>query len=182
MREAAITAHRNWLVAGIYLARRTRGLAALVGLCCAMSGLAWAQSATPSNVKDTIFARKILMDTIDRHMDQLDWMLSSDKGIDLTRGVERADTISVMLLAFPHLFPASTNQWRADAVRDPARDTYASPAIWKNFADFYRRAAAASRIALDASHAKREANFRKHVTALRAACDSCHAIYLKVDR
>ena len=129
------------------------------------------QDAPASAVKDEIFARKILMDTIDRHMDQLDWMLSSGKAIDLADGVEHADTISVMLLAFPHLFPPSTNQWLPVAEPDPARDTYAAPVLWTNFADFYRRAAAASRIALQASRAKREADFRTHVAALRAACE-----------
>lgn len=164
------------------LARSGRVLAALVGLFCVVGGAAWSQSAPPTAVKDEIFARKILMDTIDRHMDQLDWMLSSDKAIDLAHAVEHADTISAMLQAFPHLFPPSTNQWRPGAKRDPARDTYASPALWTNFADFYRRAAAASRIAWKASRVKREADLRTQFTALRAACDSCHAAYLKVDK
>ena len=69
---------------------------------------------------------------------------------------QHADTISVMLLAFPHLFPPSTNQWQPNAKRDPARDTFASPDIWTNFADFYQQAAAASRLAFNASQAKRE--------------------------
>lgn len=119
------------------------------------------------------------MDAIDSHMDAIDWMVHSDKAIDLRRAEEHADTISIMLMAFPHLFPPSSNQWRPNAKRDPARDTFASPALWTNFADFYRRAAAASRLAFKASRAKREVDFRTHIAALRGACDTCHAAYLK---
>lgn len=119
------------------------------------------------------------MDSIDSHMDAIDWMVNSGKAIDLPRAVEHADTISIMLMAFPHLFPSSSNQWRPNAKRDPARDTFASPTLWANFADFYRQAAAASRIAFNASRAKREADFKTYMIALRSACDSCHAAYLK---
>jgi len=118
------------------------------------------------------------MDAIDSHMDAIDWMVSSGKAIDLPRAGEHADTISIMLMAFPHLFPPSSNQWRPNAKRDPARDTFASPGLWVNFADFYRRAAAASQIAFKASRAKRKADFSTHMAALRSACDSCHAAYL----
>jgi hypothetical protein len=40
---------------------------------------------------------------------------------------QHADTISIMLMSFPHMFPAGTNQWKPGADRDPATDTYASP-------------------------------------------------------
>ena len=119
------------------------------------------------------------MDAIDSHMDAIDWMVNSGKAIDLHEVGEHADTISIMLMAFPHLFPSSSNQWRPNAKRDPARDTFASPALWASYADFYRQAAAASRIAFKASRAKREADFKTHFAALRSACDSCHAAYLK---
>ena len=33
-----------------------------------------------------------------------------------------------------------TNQWKPGADRDPATDTFASPDVWANFADFYQRA------------------------------------------
>jgi hypothetical protein len=45
-----------------------------------------------------------------------------------------------MLMSFPHMFPAETNQWKPRADRDPATDTYALPDLWLNFADFYERA------------------------------------------
>jgi cytochrome c556 len=144
-----------------------------------LSGAAFSQDAVPSALKDEIFARKILMDSIDNHMDAIDWMVNSGKAIDLHEAGEHADTISIMLMAFPHLFSSSSNQWRPNAKRDPARDTFASPALWANYADFYRQATAASRIAFNASRAKQEADFKTHMAALRGACDSCHAAYLK---
>jgi cytochrome c556 len=121
------------------------------------------------------------MDSIDSHLDAIDWMLNSGKPMNLSGAVEHADTISIMLMAFPHLFPSSTNEWRPNATRDPAHDTFASPEVWTNFADFYRQAAAASQAAFKAGRAKREADFKTHIGALRTACESCHAMYLKTD-
>jgi len=140
-----------------------------------------AQDQSAATAKDTIFARKILMNTIDRNMDELEEMVRSGKPIDLVDAHEHADTISVMLMAFPHLFPPSTNQWRPGADRDPGRDTYASPELWTDFAEFYRQAAAAEKFAYAASRAGGEADFKKSVAALRNACDFCHARYLKTD-
>jgi cytochrome c556 len=156
-------------------------VAPLVVLLCALGGTAPAQEPAPSTVKDEIFARKILMDTIDSQLDAIDWMLVSDKPLNLENAFERADNISVMLMTFPHLFPPRTNQWQPNIKRDPARDTFASPEVWVNFANFYRQAAAASRLAFDASRAKREVDFRAHIEKLRDACAACHAAYLKVD-
>src|SRR5205085_1534996 len=102
-------------------------------------------------VKDTIFARKILMNGIDGNMDEIEGMLEPGGTLNLADAHEHADTISIMLMSFPHMFPASTNQWKPGAERDPAVDTYAAPELWTQFQDFYRRAADASKLALDAS-------------------------------
>jgi cytochrome c556 len=161
------------------IVRSVRIVAALAGVLCAPSGAAWSQDRVPSALKDEIFARKILMDAVDLHMDAIDWMVSSDKPIDMSKAKEHADTISIMFMAFPHLFPANSNQWRQDAKRDPGRDTFAAPELWANYPDFYRRAAQASKIALVASRTKREADFRKQFAVLREACDSCHAAFVK---
>jgi cytochrome c556 len=131
--------------------------------------------------KDTIFARKTLMGEIDRNMDEIETMLAPEGKLDLADGREHAEVISTALTAFPHLFPASTNQWKAGAERDPATDTFASPDVWTNMADFYARAAEASTFALDAARAKRPDAFRPAVQQLRAACNACHAIYMKAD-
>ena len=155
--------------------------AALAGLLCALGGAALSQDAVPSAAKDEIFARKVLMGAIDGHLLQIDLMLGSGKPVDLHEAVEHADTISIMLMAFPHLFAPATNQWQPNVKRDPAHDTSASPALWTNYAEFYRQAAAASHLAFDASRARREADFKTHIAALRSACNSCHAMYVKTD-
>jgi cytochrome c556 len=131
--------------------------------------------------KDTIFARKILMGAIDANMDEIETMLAPEGHLDLAEGTEHADTISIMLMSFPHMFPPATNQWRPGADRDPAMDTYASPDLWSNFADFYQRAQAASKIALEAARAKRAEDFRARILDLRGACNACHAAYQRVD-
>ena len=99
----------------------------------------------------TIFARKILMGAIDMNMDEIETMLAPEGKLDLAEGQEHAETISTMLMAFPHLFPPATNQWKQGAERDPATDTFASPDVWTKFADFYQRATEASKIAWDAT-------------------------------
>jgi len=137
------------------------------------------QGVTPP--KDTIFARKILMGGISENMDEIEAMLAPEGRLNLAEGQEHADTISIMLMAFPHMFPAGTNQWVAGADRDPATDTYASPDVWARFPDFYRLADAASKIAFAASRAKRADEFKAQIVQLRAACDGCHAVYQKVD-
>ena len=94
---------------------------------------------------------------------------------------EHADMISIMLMSFPHLFPPSTNQWQPNVDRDPATDTVASPDLWRNFSDFYQRAQAASKLALDATRAKTGNEFKGLIVQLRAACNTCHAAYMKTE-
>jgi cytochrome c556 len=141
--------------------------------------MAIAQEQSAATTKDVIFARKILMSTISGNIDQIEGMISTAK-IDLDDGREHADTISVMLMAFPHLFPPSSNQWKADADLDPGTDTFASPDLWANYSAFYARAAAASKTAYELSRADKEAEFKSRAVELRAACNACHALYLKV--
>ena len=160
--------------------RRTgRVAAALCLIAVAWPALAQAPEGAPP--KDTIFARKILMGAIDMNMDEIETMLAPEGKLDLTEGREHAETISTMLMAFPHMFPPSTNQWKAGAERDPARDTFASPDVWTNMSDFYERASAASKIAFAASRVKDAAAFRPLLADLRAHCNACHAIYMKAE-
>jgi len=154
----------------------------LVGLCAAVLGpIAWGQErgATPPP-KETIFARKVLMDSISTNMDELEANASSAK-VDLAEGRSHADIISVMLMAFPHLFPQNTNEWKPNVDRDPGSDTYAAPEIWTRFADFYKRSQDAAQIAFKASRAETEQAFKEQVAQLRVACDSCHGAYMKKD-
>jgi cytochrome c556 len=144
--------------------------------------MAQGQDQSAAIAKDAIFARKILMDAIGRDMDELEGMVASPKGIDLTEGREHADNISIMLMAFPHMFAANTNQWKPNVERDPGRDTYAAPEVWTNYPDFYARAASASKVAYKASRSEQESDFKTFVAELRVACDSCHGLYLKSDQ
>ena len=153
----------------------------------AIAALTFGMAAEPARVqelpaaKDTIFARKILMGAIDMNMDEIETMLAPEGKLELAEGQEHAETISTMLMAFPHMFPPATNQWKAGAERDPATDTFASPELWKNFADFYARATEASKIAWSASRARRPDEFRTFIVQLRARCNGCHALNLKTD-
>jgi cytochrome c556 len=163
---------------------RQAGFVLLVGIAFAGAAGASAVSAqdqAPPPPKDTIFARKIIMDSIGSNMDEIETMTSSPARISLSEAHEHADMISVMLQAFPHLFPPATNQWKPNVERDAATDTFASPNVWSNYTDFYRRANDASQIALDASRAGTEAEFRTLAGKLRMACDACHASYQKPD-
>jgi cytochrome c556 len=153
----------------------------LLSACLVIPSTTPAQEQGVAPPKDTIFARKILMGAIDMNMDEIETMLAPEGQLNFAEGQEHADTISIMLLAFPHMFPATTNQWVAGADRDAALDTYASPDVWSRFADFYQRAAAASKIAFEASRARRADDFKARIVELRAACNSCHAAYQKVD-
>jgi cytochrome c556 len=165
-----------------WLARVSRAVAAaaIVASTVAMfADVARAQELPAA--KDTIFARKILMGAIDMNMDEIETMLAPEGKLDLAEGQEHSETISTMLMAFPHMFPPATNQWKAGAARDPATDTFASPDLWANFADFYARATEASKIAWSASRAKRPADFRALIVQLRERCNGCHALNLKTD-
>jgi cytochrome c556 len=83
-------------------------------------------------------------------------------------------------MAFPHLFPPSSNQWKPNNPDiDPAADTFAAPDVWGKFADFYQRAEAASKIAYNISRTDRVDDFKAATAQLRSACDACHAAYLK---
>ena len=144
-----------------------------------VAAIAQEQSLPPP--KDTIFARKILMGAIDMNMDEIETMLAPGGKVEAADAVEHADTISIMLMSFPHMFPAGTNQWKPNVERDPATDTAASPDVWQNFADFYQRAQAASKLAFDASRAMHGNEFRALIGQLRAACNSCHATYMKAE-
>ncbi len=139
---------------------------------------AWAQDPTAKIAADAIIARKTVMNALSDKMDDIEGAISVGK-VDLERAHTAADTISVFLMAFPHLFPPATNQWKPTGDRDPATDTFASPEIWPQFADFYQQADAASKSAYNASRSQNENELKAAVARLRAQCNACHAAYLK---
>jgi cytochrome c556 len=162
--------------------RQRRSIAvAIVGatMLAGASLVAAAQDQSVATTKDVIFARKAMMSAISDNMDDIEMMIAVNK-IDLDDGHEHGDTISIMLLGFPHLFPPASNQWKPNNPDiDPATDTYASPELWSKFSDFYQRAAAASKIAFNISRADKIDDFKAAAAQLRTACDACHAAYLK---
>ena len=157
---------------------RALALAAVAAIACSAAP-SFAEDQPP--VKDTIFARKTTMGEIDMNMDEIETMLAPGGKLDLADAREHAEVISTLLLVFPHLFPPSTNQWKQGAERDPATDTFANPAIWANYADFYKRATEASKIAWSAAGAKRPEEFRTQIKELRLRCNACHALNMKTD-
>src|SRR3984885_9958729 len=96
------------------------------GACLAVALIASSavlgQDPNPATPKDVISARKTLMNSIGANMYAIDGMIETGK-IDLVSGHANAESISAMLMAFPHLFPVSTNLWKANVARDPATDT-----------------------------------------------------------
>jgi cytochrome c556 len=156
----------NLLVAGLLVAALGIGVAP-----------GFAEDQPPA--KDTIFTRKIVMGEIDMNMDEIETMLAPEGKLELSDGQEHAEVISTLLMAFPHLFPPSTNQWKQGATRDPATDTFANPAIWSNFSDFYKRTTEASKIAWTASRAKSPEEFKTQIKELRLRCNACHALNMK---
>jgi cytochrome c556 len=151
--------------------------AALCGalLALAVSAAAGAPSTTD---QDAIFARKTLKDTICDKLAEIERMIARG---DIDRGgVHRqADAIAVLLLAFPHLFPPGSNQWKPNADAPPETVTLASPEVWTSFADFYRQAEAAAKSADALAHATTADDVKSRARELRIACDTCHALYLE---
>jgi cytochrome c556 len=161
--------------------RRRRVVVAIAILAASVLTLdpvAMGQDQSAATAKDVIWARKILMATIGDNSDQIRSMIS-ERNIDLNKAQEAARNISVMLKAFPHLFPPASNQWKEGVDTDPVTDTIASPDIWTDFSDFYRLAAGVANIADEISHADSEEEVRNRFRALGIYCDLCHALYLK---
>ena len=183
MKIGSASQHRRHDSPPGFLRSRRRAAAAVGAACVALGILATsvatrAQDQSAATAKDVILARKTLMDSLSDNMDQIEMMISTGK-IDLPDAQEHADTISVMLMAFPHLFPPSSNQWKPNVDLDAGTDTFASPDAWSKFPDFYRRAAQASKAAFDMSHADKDDALKSLTAELRKDCNSCHADYLK---
>jgi cytochrome c556 len=156
------------------------GAALLAAIALGTGSVALGQDQSAATPKDVIFARKILMGSIGSNMDEIDTAMATQT-IDLAHLQGHADSISVALLVFPHLFPSASNEWKAGADRDPGTDTFASPEVWTRFAEFYKLAAEGSKAAYNTSRAQTPEEFKKFGAELRANCDTCHAAFLKTD-
>jgi cytochrome c556 len=127
---------------------------------------------------DVIAARQLLMDSVESEMMVVEIGLEgSAPPLDDLKA--RADRISTLLTAFPHLFPPQTKPGVA-ADGSPINTT-ATLAIWQDFDAFYGIAKDAATAAYDASQAGTADQFREQATKLRSACDGCHAQYMHVE-
>jgi cytochrome c556 len=152
----------------------------LAGALVLAASAASAQDQTAATPADAIIARKTVMEALSDKMDDIEGAISAGK-VDLGQAHAAADTISIFLMAFPHLFPPATNQWKPTGDRDPATDTFASPDIWTRFSDFYQQTAAASKSAYAASRSQTEAELKTAIERLRTQCNACHEAYLKAN-
>jgi cytochrome c556 len=127
---------------------------------------------------DVIAARQLLMDGIESEMMVIELALEGNapQFDDLKA---RADRISTLLTAFPHLFPPQTKPGVA-ADGSPINTT-ATLAVWQDFDAFYGVAKDAATTAYDASQAGTADKFREQAKKLRGGCDGCHAHYMKVE-
>jgi cytochrome c556 len=169
------------LIAPLYL-RPAQVIASTIAAASLIFVASAALSQNQSTVRatDAIMARKTVMDTLSDKMDALELMVAQGK-INLEQGHADANDISVYLMAFPHMFPPETNQWKPGVAHDPIADTAAAPEVWTKFDDFYRQADAASKAAYDASRTADDSQFKAAVSALRTDCNTCHAAYFKMD-
>jgi cytochrome c556 len=159
-----------------------RRVRAAVAIACAafiatsLVAIAQEQGAAPA--ADVIFARKALKDDICDKMASIERTIARGR-VDLDEVRAQADAIAVMLMAFPHLFPPGSNQWKPDPDKDPVTATLASPDLWSAFPDFYRQAAAAAEAAFELSRTGKIDDAKTRARELRIACDTCHALYLE---
>ena len=127
---------------------------------------------------DVIAARQLVMDGIESEMMVIELALEGNAPqIDDLKA--RADRISTLLTAFPHLFPPQTKPGVA-ADGSPINTT-ATLAIWQDFDAFYGIAKDAAMTAYDASQSGAADQLRDQAKKLRNACDGCPARYMHVE-
>lgn len=125
--------------------------------------------------EELIEARRALMDQAENLMKPIDsFTVGEPSDAKLMRA--NAQTIGAMLHAVPHLFPPTTNRFDPDA-HDPP--TLALPAIWERFAVFETFAENAQRMAAALEMSEDGEPLRAASVQLRAACDACHAGFMK---
>jgi cytochrome c556 len=122
---------------------------------------------------DVVHARQALMDEIHAQMLQID-RAAFGEAFDLADARVRAGAVSVILLAYPHLFPEGTTA--AETAGNPY-PSWATDAVWEQSEAFHEMAEHASEIAFDLMSISDEDAFRAKAAELRPACNSCHAVF-----
>jgi len=144
---------------------------ALAGKPVPGTGQGWTGITNP---QDLIIARQTLMTRLEELMKPID-TYTVDRTIPLATITTNAETISVVLLAIPHLFPPTTNVYDP-GVKQP--ETLALPGIWKDFTTFYTLASATSDAAETLSHATGADAISTGAFNLRESCDACHDLFV----
>jgi cytochrome c556 len=126
---------------------------------------------------DVVMARQLLMDGIETEMGAIE-AATAGQALRLAELQARAEMISTLLTAFPHLFPPQTKP--AVAADGSPGITAAAAAIWQDFDGFYDQAQAAATTAFDAGRAADANAFREAAKKLRGSCDGCHAQFMHV--
>ena len=132
----------------------------------------WTGLTKPAEV---IEARRALMDRAEDLMKPIDSFTVGEPA-DPKELRENAETIGAMLHAVPHLFPPTTNLFDPEALDPP---TLALPSIWQRFAAFETFAENAERMAAALGMSEDGEPLREASMRLRAACDACHAGFMK---
>ena len=138
----------------------------------APEGPGWTGLTEPGEV---IEARRLLMVEAERLMKPIDEFSIGQVG-DPADLRSAATTLEALLLALAHLFPPTTNLFDP-AAHDPP--TVALPAIWQRFAAYQTFAESAERAAAALAVADDGEPLRAASARLRAACDTCHAQFMK---
>jgi cytochrome c556 len=125
--------------------------------------------------EEVIEARRALMDRAEDLMKPIDSFTVGEPA-DPKELRANAETIGAMLHAVPHLFPPTTNRFDP-AAHDPP--TLALPTIWQRFAAFETFAKNAQRMAAALESSEDGEPLRAASVQLRAACDACHAGFMK---
>jgi cytochrome c556 len=133
----------------------------------------WTGITAPEEV---IEARRGLMDELERLIGPIDTFTVSGTA-DLAQLQSAGMTISRMLLAVPHLFPPTTDLYDPTVLESP---TNTLPALWRDFDTFFALAEASEIAATALTSADGAEAVRAAARGLRASCDACHALYLKV--
>jgi cytochrome c556 len=138
----------------------------------ALEGPGWTGLTEPEEV---IEARRLVMDEAERLMKPIDeYSIGLPGNPAALRSA--ATTLEPLLLALPHLFPPTTNLYDP-AAHDPP--TIALPAIWQRFEAFQTFADSAERAAAALAAAEDGEPLRAASARMRAACDTCHAAFMK---
>lgn len=148
-------------------------LAVLVGASVALAQNKSTGLTGIDRAEDVIQARQIVMAAVEHEMMVLDLALGG-RVIALDELQARGFTIFSYLSAFAHLFPPQTMP-----AADGSNGTSALPLVWEEFDAFYDAVQQATNLALDVSQAKDIDQFKQAAGPLRAACDSCHAKYMR---